>query len=176
MNYYVVLNINQWANVFLLLFTNTGLAQAALTVTTGDQMSVREGDTINLVCTYSPRTEDPLYFGSLSWQMGTTVLASLSCPSQCTETNLNRDRFALNVDKLFSGNLTISGVTIADDNIYECIANTFEGTGQDDIQVVVNGKYCGSWSYFLSLPVHSVASFNSTCKVHSHFCHCKNCG
>ncbi|XP_011660853.2 roundabout homolog 1 isoform X2 [Strongylocentrotus purpuratus] len=107
------------------------------TAFTPDNLSAKEGETVTLVCTYQPETEK-IDFASLSWQMGDTVLASVSCPNACSRTNTNTDRYSLDVDFQSSGNLTITGVSLTDDNVYQCKVSTIYRAAESTSQLVVN--------------------------------------
>ncbi|XP_041471093.1 hemicentin-1-like isoform X1 [Lytechinus variegatus] len=106
-------------------------------VSTPENLSVKEGETVTLVCNYEPKT-DELYFGSLSWQMGSSVLAAHSCPNACSRTNQNTDHYSLDVDLISSGNLTIRDASLEDDNVYECKVTSFYGSAGSTSRLIVN--------------------------------------
>ncbi|XP_063960258.1 cell adhesion molecule DSCAM-like [Lytechinus pictus] len=106
-------------------------------VSTPDHLSAKEGETVTLVCSYEPKTDD-LYFASLSWQMGLSVLAAYSCPNACIRSNQNPDHYSLEVDLISSGNLTIRDVSLEDDNVYQCIVTSFYGTAGSTSRLIVN--------------------------------------
>ncbi|XP_063960329.1 nephrin-like [Lytechinus pictus] len=106
-------------------------------VSTPDHLSAKEGETVTLVCIYEPKTTE-LYFGSLTWQMDSSVLAAYSCPNACSRTNQNLDHYSLDVDLISSGNLTIRDVSLEDDNEYQCIVTSYYGTGGSTSRFIVN--------------------------------------
>ncbi|XP_041471230.1 nectin-3-like protein [Lytechinus variegatus] len=108
-----------------------------IVVSTPEHLSVKEGETVTLTCSYQPKT-DELYFGSLSWQRASSVLASYSCPNSCSRTNQDPDQYSLEVDLISSGNLTIRDVSLKDDSVYECKANTFYGIAGSRSRLTVN--------------------------------------
>ncbi|XP_071504968.1 nephrin-like [Diadema antillarum] len=110
---------------------------AGLAVSTPASISSRVGDSVTLVCTYSPPSGE-FEFGGLSWQMEETVLASYTCPSSCIRTNIDTNKYELVVDEKFSGNMTVQNIGIEDDNTYMCAATTLSGTAKANVKIVVN--------------------------------------
>ena len=94
-----------------------------MTVTTSAEVTVTEGDTIHLLCTYSPETTAN-QFSYLSWSKDGDEILTYACDGEsCGVTNstvASGGKYALNVDMVFSGNLTISTVTQDDVGWYTC--------------------------------------------------------
>ena len=127
-------------------FLNLGHVQFhTAIISTSGQVSIKKGDTVTLVCQYTPQTLETNSVISLSWSNTWGVLAR--CTSYCTRGAQVDDRFKFEVDRISSGNFTIEDAKLADDRLYECSVTTNFGSDSVTVHLVVNGECHNVISY-----------------------------